>query len=182
MKKTIIASLIGGILLFTWQFLSWAMLNIHYPQSNYTAFQDKLLEAIDDIGLPEGEYVLPTYKPGSSEDEMNAYMEKSIGQPWAVIKYKKELTNTMGMNMFRGIVMNILIVLGLCLFIGMIKEPNFKNIFIISLGFGLLSYLINPYLYSIWFKNNTIPDLIDAVVQFSLLGAWLGFILKAKEN
>ena len=180
MKKTIIATIVGGLILFIWQFLSWAMLNNHYSQNSYTAYQDKILKVLDEINLAEGEYVLPTVKHDASEDERVAYMEKAEGQPWAILKYRKKLEYTMGMNMFRGVVMNMFIVLGLCFFINTMRKRDFKSIFLVCLGFGLLSYLIHPYLYSIWFQTNTIPDLIDAVVQFSLLGGWLGFMLKDK--
>ncbi len=32
MKKTIIAVIVGGLMLFAWQFLSWSMLNLHEAQ------------------------------------------------------------------------------------------------------------------------------------------------------
>lgn len=181
MMKTILTTIVGGIILFTWQMVSWQVLKIHSPQTSYTAYQDKILEVLDDLNIQEGEYVLPTYQPNASKDEVNAYMEKYMGKPWATLRYQKKLSNEIGMNLFRGIVMNILIVFSLCLLIGLLKKKDFKTIFMVCLGFGLMSYCINPYLYSIWFNNTTIPELIDAVVQFSLLGAWLGFMLRTKE-
>lgn len=157
--------------------MSWTIFNIHGSQASYTHEQDRILKAIEDINIPEGEYALPTFKPNASADEREAYMEKYTGKPWAVLRYKKELTNTMPLNMIRSVVINFVIVFFLCLFIGMLRNKNFKNIFLTCLGFGVLSYFANSYLYSVWFGNETIPDLIDAVVQFSLLGAWLGFML-----
>jgi len=181
MGKTILTTLVGGILLFSWQSLSWTMFNIHESQASYTPEQDRLLRAIENVKIPEGEYALPTFKPDASVDERNAYMEKYVGKPWAVLRYKKELKNTMPLNMVRSVVINILIVFFLCLFIGMIRQQSFMNIFLVCLGFGLLSYLTNSYLYSVWFGNDTIPDLIDAGVQFSILGLWLGFMYGRKS-
>ena len=43
MKKTIIASTVGGILLFMWQFLSWTAINLHSPSQQYSPKQDTIL-------------------------------------------------------------------------------------------------------------------------------------------
>jgi hypothetical protein len=37
MKKLVIGSLVGGIIIFIWQTLSWAMLNLHHASQEYTA-------------------------------------------------------------------------------------------------------------------------------------------------
>ena len=180
MKKTIIAAVVGGLILFFWQFLSWNMLNLHASQQQYSPKQDQILTALNNIGLEEGEYVLPTYSRDATAEQKQTYMNSLENNPWAVLRYKKAFKNSLGLNIARSLIMNILIVFLLCYFIGGQVNRSFKKIFISSLGLGILSYLINPYLYSIWFGNTTIPDLIDAIVQFSLLGAWLGYMLKEK--
>jgi len=180
MTRKLIAAVVGGLILFMWQFASWSALGIHKSQTQYTDKQDEILSALERIGLEEGQYALPMLPDNATKADQENYMKEINGNPWASLHYKKEWSNTMPLNLVRGLIMNILIVLGLCYFIGMMREPNFKNIMTVCLGFGLLAYLIEPYLFSIWFKTNTIPDLIDAVVQFGLLGAWLGFWLNRK--
>jgi len=182
MSKKLIAAVVGGVILFMWQFASWQALQLHSSQSQYTPKQDEILSALERIGLQEGEYVMPSYSPDSSAEEIEAQMANIEGKPWATLRYHKSFEMTMPMNMIRGLIMNIIIALGLCYFIGMMRDSSFKNIMMVCLGFGILSYFIHPYLYSIWFKTNTIPDLIDSVVQFGLLGAWLGFWLNRNKN
>jgi len=46
-----------------------------------------------------------------------------------------------------------------------------------SLMIGLIGYMVFPYLNSVWFDFDTIPDLIDAIVPFGLTGAFLGWFL-----
>ena len=36
MKKTVIAALVGGLIIFLWQFLSYALINFHKPAQQYT--------------------------------------------------------------------------------------------------------------------------------------------------
>lgn len=63
MKKTIIASLVGGIIIFFWQFLSNAALDLHRPAQQYTANQDSILNYLS-TQLTEGKYFLPTVPAG----------------------------------------------------------------------------------------------------------------------
>ena len=59
MKKTIVAALVGGIIIFIWQFLSFALINFHKPAQNYTDKQDAIMTFLNSQQLPEGGYILP---------------------------------------------------------------------------------------------------------------------------
>ena len=54
MKKLFVGALVGGLILFIWQFLSWSLLNIHLPEMQYTPAQDEILSALSEAGLEEG--------------------------------------------------------------------------------------------------------------------------------
>jgi hypothetical protein len=45
---------------------------------------------------------------------------------------------------------------------------------------GGIGYLTIPYLNSIWFDNNSMGYLIDWLVQWGVVGAWLGWWLTRK--
>lgn len=81
------------------------------------------------------------------------------------------------MNMFRGFVINFVSVFLLCLLL--LKNPaiDFKYVLSGCLVVGLVSYFTIPYINSIWFDTNSIPDLIDAVVSWGLCGLVLGWYL-----
>ncbi len=180
MKKAIIGGLIGGIVLFLWQFLSWAALNIHGSNMTHTPQQDKIMRALEESGLEEGQYLLPNLAPGYTAEEQEAYAKNMEGKAWAMIHYQKSWSNTMGMNMGRALVINILSAFMLCyLFLGD-EKLTFMKVLTGSLMVGLISYLTLPYLNSIWFKTNSIPDLIDTIVQWGLVGVVLGWWLNRK--
>ena len=68
MKKSLIASIAGGIIIFFWQFLSNAALDLHRPASQSTPQQDSIL-AFLSTHLKEGKYFLPNTPDNASNEE-----------------------------------------------------------------------------------------------------------------
>ena len=178
MKKTLIAAAIGGLIMFIWQFLSWTIIDTHRPMQNYTPKQQEILDFLSN-NLEDGAYYLPTTPTGASMEEQQKLMETSMGKPWAEIRYHKALNANMPLNMARGLAVNILVVLLFCSFL-LNNSLEFKGILTSALVFGLISYLITEYTKQIWFETNSIPDLIDAIVGWGLVGSWLGWWLGRK--
>jgi len=182
MKKSIIGGLAGGLVLFMWQFLSWGPLNVHRSQMDYTPQQDKILKTLAELDLKEGEYFLPNLPIDASAEQFAEYQTNMINKPYATLRYGKAATDTMGMNLFRGFIINFLSVFLLCYLLLGNPNLNFKIVLISSLIVGLISYMTIPYLESIWFKTNSLPDLLDAVVQWGLAGLLLGWLLPEKRK
>jgi hypothetical protein len=178
-KKLIIGVLVGALLVFVWQTLSWTMLNLHGSSQKYTPNQDSILEMLG-TQLDEGSYFLPTYKPGATDAEMEAAMTGSMGKPWAQISYHKEMKMNMGMNMFRGFVVDLFAVFLLCWLLMKIPGLDMKTTIMSSVAVGVIGYLTTEYTNSIWFETNSIPDLVDAVISWGLCGTWLGYWLNKK--
>lgn len=176
MKKLIVGTLVAAIILFIWQFLSWSMLNIHGPENTYSPNQDKIIDFLSQ-NLEEGEYFLPTMPPGASSEERAAMMESVVGKPWAQVQYHKAYANNMGMNMFRGFVANLLIAFLLCWILIRMKDLTLVRGLLTSLFIGLIGYSVITYIHSIWFETYTLGYLLDTVVQFGLVGLWLGWWL-----
>ena len=59
MKKILIGGLVGGILLFAWQTISWTVANLHEKGQQYTTKQDSIMSYLNNSGLAEGSYMLP---------------------------------------------------------------------------------------------------------------------------
>ena len=173
MKKIIIAALVGALILQIWQTLSWAILDIHGSSQTYTANQDKIMEFLGE-NLDEGFYYLPNVAPGSEANPMEEYMEK----PWAQVFYHDSYDANMGINSARGFVINFLCVLLLGWILMKMGNASFQTILLASLAVGLIAYFNVSYIYSIWFQTNTIGNLIDALVSWGLVGAWLGWWLR----
>ena len=181
MKKSIIASLIGGLIIFFWQFLSNAALDLHRPATQYTPNQDTILNFLS-TQLEEGKYFLPNTPAGASTDEMQQLAEDSKGKPWAIIDYKKENKTNMPVNMGRGLITNIIMV---WLFIWLLSKgsyTSFGSIFTATLVVGVLSFLFFPYTNFIWYEAPGIyADMLDAFMGWGLCGIWLGLYLKKKN-
>ena len=175
MKKLIIGAIVGSLILFIWQFLSWAMLDLHGSQMDHTPQQDAIMEAINNSGLEEGDYFMPRAPRGASSEEAQAVMETAEGKPWALVKYRKTMKSQMGLNMFRGWAICLVSVLLLGWLLGQFAEVNLKKAIIAAVSIGIIGYLTVPYLNSIWFEGNSMPDLIDAIVPWAATGAWLGW-------
>ncbi len=177
MKKLIIGALVGGLILFFWQFLSFGLLNVHASGSQYTPNQDAILEVLNANLTEDGTYFLPRVEPGASAEEEQAFMTQQLGKPWAVVSYRKAFNLNFGMNLFRGFIIDFLAVFLLAWFLMKMEKPDFQSAILGSLAVGLIGYLTISYLDSVWYETNSIPYLIDALVQWGLTGAWLGWWL-----
>ena len=177
MKKTIIGTLVGALILFIWQFISWGAVNFHSGMQQHTPKQDEILKYLGD-NLDEGFYMLPVSPPGTSSEEMQKQMEASNGKPWAQIYYHKAMDTAMGMNLVRGFAVDLLAVFLLVWLLMKMGNPSFSTIITSAIIVGLIGYLSVSYVNSIWFKTKTLADLLDAVASWGLIGAWLGWWLR----
>lgn len=176
MKKVIIGALVGGILMFAWQTLSWTIFDLHRPANNYTPKQDAIISFLNEQFNEDGSYMIPSYPPGSSNEVMEQHMKEAVGKPWAVVAYHKNLDMNMGMRIFRGLVVDIVIVGIFCWIISGFARPRFSNVFVASLLVGLIAFMNFPYTVYIWFETFDIgASLTDALVGWGLVGLWLGW-------
>jgi hypothetical protein len=175
MKKLLIGALVGSIILFIWQFLSWAALDLHGSQMEYTAKQDQIMQAINAAGLEDGTYFMPRMPRDASTEEAQKAMEEATGKPWALLQYRNEMSAQSPTNFIRGWAVSFVAVLLLGWLLGQFREVTLSNAVIAAVSVGFIGYLTIPYLNSVWFEGNTIPDLIDAIVPWALAGAWLGW-------
>jgi hypothetical protein len=177
MKKQLVGTLVAGLILFVWQFLSWSVLSTHKSAFGYTPNQDKIMEALNQNLSEEGTYMIPGVAPGSSQEQEMAAMESGIGKPWASISYHKSFSVNMGMNMFRGLVVDLLAAFLLIWLLLKSNNLNLSTALQASVAVGLIGYLTIPYLDSIWFETNSLGHLVDAVASWGLVGLWLGWWL-----
>jgi hypothetical protein len=176
MKKLVIGSLVGGILIFIWQTLSWAALNLHHASQEYTPKQDSILSYLSTQFQEDGSYLLPNYPPGMSREEIEKSMGANKGRPWVQIQYHKALNVNMGSNIIRGLIVDIIMVAFLCWILLQLSEPAFGRIFAACLFVGVIVFINSPYTIHIWYpKADIMIHLLDALVSWALCGIWLGW-------
>ena len=180
MRKQIIATVVGALILFIWQFLSWALVGVHQSEFRYTANQDPIMEALNQNLTEEGTYMIPGVPPGASSQDQSAMMEAAAGKPWATISYHKSMNTNMGLNMIRAFVIDLVSTWFLIWILMKFANLSVMTSVQASLFVGFIAYLTIPYLNSIWFEGNSIGYVIDAIVQWGLVGLWSGWWLTRK--
>jgi hypothetical protein len=182
MKKMIIGAIVGGIITFAWQTLSWTVLELHQSANQYTPKQDSIISFLNSQFKESGDYFLPSHPPGASAEERDKLMTESEGKPWAKISYHTKWTGNMGANILRGFLVNILMVALLIWILAKIPNASFQTIFLSSLFVGLLAFMQFPYATYIWYESGGIrADLADAIIMWGACGLWLGWWLRRKS-
>lgn len=174
MKKALLFALIGGVLIFVWQFISFAIPNFHKAGMEFTPLQDEILAALEQSGLREGMYMLGQPDPELSGEEYKSAMEKYEGKPWAILNFQEKNTTAMAMNMIRGFIIAILISLIFFWLMKQQKDPTVWKRILLGVSIGFIGFLFVPYTNFIWFQE---PDiwayLLDGLAPWALLG-WIG--------
>ncbi|MFN8134839.1 MAG: hypothetical protein U0Z17_06320 [Bacteroidales bacterium] len=182
MKRKLLFSLIGGVIIFAWQFLSFAMPNFHKSAARYTPAQDSILQMIAKMELKEGMYFLGQPDPALSKTEQEVYMKKTDGKPWAVINYHETNTMSMAINMIRGLLICFVISYLLFWMYLQQKDAILSNRLLLSLAVGMIGFFFVPYTNFIWYKA---PDIFahfaDAIVPWLILG-YVGHKLAPKQE
>lgn len=183
MKKLALGSILGAIIIFVWQFLSFSLLELHGNAIRYTPNQAEVLEYLSRQFPESGSYYLPRTPPGASSEEMDKALKDAQGKPWAIISYHKSLNMSMGANMGRGILINIIMVGLVCWILSKLRSPDFTTILLVSISIGLIGFFNLPYTGHIWYETFDLNAyLVDAVVGWGLVGMVLGWIYRKKDS
>jgi hypothetical protein len=174
MKKVIIGSLVGGLLIFIWQTLSHVAFNLHEPVQQYTAKQDSILTYLNKQELAPGGYILPRMSHNQSMEELEGFTKSIAGKPWARVIFYPSYKTDMTMNMVRGFVLDIFMVFLLVWIISKLKIPRRSTIVGVSVVIGLIAFCNTSYTEHIWYPVYDLrAQLIDSVVAWGLCGFWL---------
>ena len=175
-KHWIIGSLVGAIVVFVWQSLSWMMLGVHDKQMKYTPAQNEIMSVLTANLTEEGLYALPS---AATNKEKEAMMKDMEGKPWASIIYHKAYDGSMTMRIIRAFLVDLFLVVTLIyLFTRGGTVPIPRRIFSGAFAFGLAFFLAGEYMGRVWFDlpwHMIIGNLIDNLVAWSLCGIWLGW-------
>jgi hypothetical protein len=181
MKKLIVGALVGGLIIFICQTLSWAILNLHHASQEYTPKQDSIMAYLNTQFSEDGSYLMPNYPKNTSREEMEKTMDSRKGKPWAQIQYHKSLDTNMGANILKGLIVDIIMVAFMCWILMKISPSSFGTVFLACLFTGIIVFLNSPYTIHIWYiKADIWVHLHDALVDWALCGIWLGWWLNRK--
>lgn len=177
MKKWLIGSLVGAILVFGWQALSHTVLGIHDKDFKYTAAQTEVLTNLTNTLKEDGAYMLPN---GTTPEETMKLMESNSGKPWATVFYHNSMSSDMVKPMIRGFLVCIFLVIVLIYLLTRGGAPPGIRIIGGSVALGLAYWLQGPYTGHIWYElpwSVIKGDLIDSLAAWTLCGLWLSWWL-----
>ena len=182
MKKLLIGAVVGGILIFIWQFLSWTIFDLHRPSTQHAAKQDEIMGYLNNQIGKNGSYLLPNYPDGASMEAQQAAMKSAMGKPWAIISYHETMKDTMTMNIIRALLVDILMVGLFCWIASRLNPRHFSTIFLGAIFVGLIVFINVPYVTHIWFETFDLnAHLIDSIVGWGLVGIWVGWLYTRKR-
>ena len=182
MKKLLIGSLVGGILLFIWQTLSWTVLDLHGKEYQKAPNETELLSTISSNFTEDGQYYLPRLENSASSADMKKKMEDMKGKPWAVVSFHKAYDANMVSNVIRSLIVGLLTAFFACWVLSKSANSTFGSTFTGTLLIGLTGYLFIPYSGHVWFQTpGAMTNLVDTLVAWGLCGLWLGYWLNRKK-
>ena len=181
MKKWLIGSLVGAILLFAWQFISWAAAGLHDGEYKYTPQQDQIMNALSSNIKEDGQYMIPRTPIGASQEDHEKFMKDMVGKPTAVVAYKTAYEYNMVSSIVRGFLVDLVLVLLLIYVLGKRTDLSLGSVYMATLAIGFIAWLWYPYTEHNWFQTPMAiitGALMDWIIAYSILGLWLGFWLR----
>lgn len=190
MKKILIASIVGGLILFAWSAISWMMSPVHFNTFHYTPAQDSILAAMKNAGLETGAYMIPAvdntnlsaFDP-EYKKKCEEVMNKTIGKPAATFFYISS-TPPMGISpVLMGLLYSFLAVLCACMLLSLAyqSDASFLMRWWMVMLIAIIYVLTGPmmghnWMYEPW--HYTKGFIIDGLVGWGLTGLWLAKYLK----
>ncbi|MEO5996337.1 MAG: hypothetical protein ABIN89_06405 [Chitinophagaceae bacterium] len=180
MKKLLIGSFVGAILLFGWQAISWTVAGVHDNAYKYVSGQDTIINYLTSHLAEDGEYLVPRSNPKLSKEEQMKEKEAMMSRPWALINFHPAYESNMGKTMAIGFINCFICVLLACLVIRKFdtRYKKFFSLFTSVLTFGVICFLFVWYNQHNWFQttwNVLWGELVDNFVGWGLAGVWLAW-------
>lgn len=171
MKRIVLPAIIIGFVLFLWQFISYAAGDFHSKQHQYTDKQDQIKATLNNLELEPGSYMIPSVKPGTSNEEMQKQWNELQNEPWMFVTYYGTEHTQMAPAMIRGFLSDIVLGLLLMLILNAIGGIKVIRSIMMCVSIGIITFLYFPYTNGIWYPQFDIwASLLDSIVPFSIIG------------
>lgn len=188
--KTLLASVVGGIILFMWGFLAWVVLPLHNSSIRDIPGEEVVLSALVSTGMSKGAYLFPgmNHRDGMTEAEEEAarsvWTEKHKRGPVGIIVYDPVgVDPDMPLPMVRGVIICILaaFVVAWMLVRSTAVQGNFVARVAFCGMFGIFltiaAHLVN-WNWMYFPLDYTIAMSVDSLVGWTLAGMGIAAVIK----
>jgi hypothetical protein len=181
MKKIIISSIVGAIIVFIIQAASWMVLPIHKHSLKHTPAQDSIMEALSSNLQEDGVYMLPYLDPDkSTKKEMQKFEKASVGKPWAMVYYHQTMQAMTPGQLILGFLFNLFAVLVIAIILHSTQNSitSFGGKYLLVIGFVLFSLFQGSLINWNWWSipgHYLSGEIIDHLLVWGIAGIWLAW-------
>ncbi len=186
MKKTLIAALAGGLILFVWSFLAWVILPLHTSSIKSIPNEDAAISMLQQSLSAKSVYIFPT-NPGMKADPaaMAAWEEKVRRGPNGMLIYNPGGEDpTMTNQMIMGFVLDVLSALLAAWFLA--RSTAVASSYVARVAYcGMLGIFVSVFSHLMnWNWMGTPADfttglIVDAIFSWILAGLAIAAIIKS---
>ena len=183
--RTLVAALLGGLVLFVWGFLSHAVLPLGDIGLRQAGSEDAVLAALRE-GLPgEGVYLLPGLAPEAMADPaaQAAYSAKAVAGPNAVVVYQPQGRDglRMGPQLALEWLTNTLAAALVAWVLSLLPSGMGRRIAVaVAVAMGVFAWLVVAVPQMNWYRfplDFTLAALLQHAVGWLLAGAVIARVL-----
>ncbi len=183
MKKIVIATLVGALIVFAYGSISWMVLPVHEGAMKYAESDAEIHAFLSGKLSEKGVYAFPGKPPGMSEAEHQAMLEERAGEPWMLVSYHPSMSTEMAGPMITGLLYSILSVLILVWILTAASGvfSTFGTRLFVCVLFGIFLVLNSTLMDMNWWETPwhfARGEIIDGLATWTLCGIWLGYYLK----
>jgi hypothetical protein len=190
MKKFIISSVVGAIIIFIWSALSWMILPVHTHSMRYTPKQDTIMKVLNSSSLEEGLYAMPSadnrnlgmIKDGKYLKEMDDMNKQNTGKPFAMLIYG--INHGMCASQYiYGFIVDLLAVMCAVILLVMSKD-KLKTFFMRWWAVMIIGFIVVLNSYMLEWNWMQFPwyfikgEIIDTFMEWGLCGVWLAWYFR----
>lgn len=190
MKKFIIGSLVGTVIIFVWSFLSWGVLPVHVHSFNYTPKQDSVLNLLNRALPTSGAYMLPMADNRLVESLTSGYkaaseksMQDMVGKPNAIIFFTRQTPAMDPMQIIKGIIIDLLAVISAVIIL-LLARDRLRTFFMRWWVIMLIGFIVALNSYMLDWNWMGFPwhfikrEIVDVFAEWCLCGIWLAWYFR----
>ncbi len=171
--KTLLAAILGGVIVFAWGTISWMVLGWHTPTINAFSNEDQVAQVLVDNAPMSGIYILPRPQPSQAAVPPTEAAPAQAG-PFAFVAYAREgVDPQMKMPMAYAVASSILAALLIAWLVRAAEGLGYFQRVLFIATVGIVIAIAGRVPDWIWWHYSTefmVIDLADVVIGWSLAG------------